>query len=64
MALEMKDACETCQTPLQYDALAYICSHECTFCGPCTMNVHKHICPNCGGDLQRRPKRAMVMAET
>ncbi|WP_235715062.1 DUF1272 domain-containing protein [Halalkalibacter akibai] len=34
---------------------AYICTHECTFCEPCTEKM-SHICPNCGGELVRRPK--------
>jgi len=36
---------------------AYICSYECTFCPECT-NEMKARCPNCGGELVRRPPRA------
>ncbi|MEE8258915.1 MAG: DUF1272 domain-containing protein [Sphingomonadales bacterium] len=55
--LEMKQNCETCEAPLGSEGEAFICSFECTFCEPCTRNVHKMTCPNCGGDLVRRPKR-------
>ncbi|WP_249652139.1 DUF1272 domain-containing protein, partial [Lysinibacillus sp. D4A1_S13] len=29
---------------------------ECTFCVPCTEERH-NVCPNCGGELVRRPKK-------
>lgn len=56
MALEMRDHCEKCEAPLAPDAAAYICSDECTFCGACTQAMNA-VCPNCGGELLRRPKR-------
>ncbi|ABS22402.1 DUF1272 domain-containing protein [Bacillus cytotoxicus] len=56
MALDMKENCQTCNNSLQLDSEAYICTYECTFCAPCTENTH-HICPNCGGELIRRPKK-------
>lgn len=56
MALEMKTACMKCAAPLRNEGGAYMCSYECTFCLPCTATL-AHICPNCGGDLQRRPMR-------
>lgn len=56
--LEMKPACEKCHDPLAHDGLAHICSYECTFCAPCTADMD-HVCPNCGGELVRRPKRAL-----
>ena len=55
--LEMKTACERCHAVLRLDAEAYICSYECTFCGPCTFGDLEQVCPNCEGDLSRRPKR-------
>ena len=54
--LEMKPNCEKCQQALEHRALAYICSYECTFCEPCTESM-AHRCPNCGGELLRRPTR-------
>jgi hypothetical protein len=56
MALEMRDKCEKCAMPLAHDSgAARICSYECTFCGPCAEAMGK--CPNCGGELQPRPRR-------
>lgn len=56
MALEMKPVCEKCDTALAPDGAAYICSYECTFCGPCTDGMAAK-CPNCGGELLPRPRR-------
>jgi hypothetical protein len=56
MTLDMKPTCEKCQGPLPHQALAFICSHECTFCPPCTVTLGG-VCPNCGGELVRRPRR-------
>ena len=35
---------------------ARICSYECTFCASCA-DTMAGVCPNCGGELVRRPKR-------
>ena len=56
MALEMRAACEKCGTHLPHDGEAYICSHECTFCSECSAEM-AHACPNCGGELVKRPRR-------
>jgi hypothetical protein len=56
MALEMKADCEKCGANLAATAEAYICSYECTFCKTCATDM-AHACPNCGGELVRRPKR-------
>lgn len=56
MALELREACERCGTPLASDGEAYICSHECTFCAECTQALER-VCPNCSGELVRRPRR-------
>lgn len=56
MALEMREACEKCQAALDRQDEAYICSYECTFCPDCSAGM-AHLCPNCGGELLRRPKR-------
>jgi uncharacterized protein len=56
--LEMRGQCERCETPLPMDSgEAMICSYECTFCTPCVDGPLEGRCPNCGGDLQPRPKR-------
>jgi hypothetical protein len=57
MPLEMRARCERCETPLPPESeSAHICSYECTFCGPCTEAMQGR-CPNCGGELVRRPRR-------
>ncbi len=56
MALEMKSACERCQTQLDPRADACICSFECTFCPACAAAL-AGTCPNCGGELVRRPRQ-------
>lgn len=57
MALQMKPACEKCQQPLPAEAIAYICAYECTFCQSCAGEM-QNVCPNCGGELVRRPRKA------
>ncbi|MFN2621249.1 MAG: DUF1272 domain-containing protein [Chthoniobacterales bacterium] len=56
MALLMKPECEKCGRKLETDGEAFICSYECTFCRDCT-EAMKAVCPNCGGELVRRPRR-------
>ena len=56
MALEMKTLCEKCNAPLTPEGDATICTYECTFCLPCA-EAMKHVCPNCTGELVRRPRR-------
>jgi hypothetical protein len=57
MALEMRGECERCGAALPHGSeSAYICSHECTFCGLCADEL-AHVCPNCNGELVRRPRR-------
>jgi hypothetical protein len=56
MALELRAACERCEAPLPPDSAdARICSFECTFCASCADELG--TCPNCGGELVRRPRR-------
>ncbi len=57
MALEMKPACEQCNAALDHGAEAFICSYECTFCPECAAAMNDR-CPNCGGELRERPRRA------
>jgi hypothetical protein len=56
MALELKNRCEKCGMTLASGGLAYICSYECTYCPACAEQL-KSLCPNCGGELVRRPRR-------
>ncbi len=56
--LKLKPNCECCDVDLPPDSLdAHSCSFECTFCANCTETVFDGICPNCGGELLRRPIR-------
>ena len=57
MALEMRTVCERCGARLELDGDAVICSYECTFCTDCAQAL-EHVCPNCGGELVPRPRRA------
>ncbi len=57
MPLEMRTVCERCSRELQPDGAAAICSFECTFCSDCAAAM-EHVCPNCGGELVPRPRRA------
>ncbi|HBQ8546806.1 TPA: DUF1272 domain-containing protein [Klebsiella pneumoniae] len=56
--LELRPNCECCDKDLPPDSPeAFICSFECTFCRDCmTTRLNGH-CPNCGGELVRRPVR-------
>jgi hypothetical protein len=56
--LELRPNCECCDRDLPASATnAMICTFECTFCADCATNVLKGKCPNCGGELVRRPIR-------
>ena len=56
--LLLKPNCECCDADLPPDLLsAMICSFECTFCQGCADGVLKGRCPNCSGELIRRPIR-------
>ena len=55
--LEMRAQCERCGSALTADGDAAICSYECTFCPACAAGM-AHVCPNCGGELVGRPRRA------
>lgn len=56
--LELRPSCECCDRDLPPDSLdARICSFECTFCVECAKGILGGLCPNCGGELVRRPVR-------
>jgi hypothetical protein len=56
--LELRPNCECCGASLTPASLeARICSFECTFCATCADGVLGGRCPNCGGELVRRPVR-------
>ncbi len=56
--LDLRPNCECCDKDLRPDATdAMICTFECTFCADCVANILRGVCPNCGGNLVRRPVR-------
>jgi uncharacterized protein len=56
--LLLKPSCECCDVDLPPESVdARICSFECTFCAPCAEGRLAGHCPNCGGELLRRPRR-------
>jgi uncharacterized protein len=59
--LQLRPNCECCDTNLPPDSReAMLCSFECTFCRSCAETVLQGICPNCGGELVRRPIRPAI----
>ena len=59
--LELRPNCECCDRDLPPGSLeARICSFECTFCADCAESRLRGVCPNCGGELVRRPVRRTV----
>ncbi|MBR0666900.1 DUF1272 domain-containing protein [Roseomonas hellenica] len=56
--LALRPNCECCDRDLPPDSpAALICSFECTWCRDCAETRLGGICPNCGGELVRRPVR-------
>jgi len=57
--LELRPGCECCDLDLDPDSPdALICTYECTWCADCVEHcLPEHRCPNCGGNLERRPVR-------
>lgn len=57
--LALRPNCECCDKDLPPDATdAVICSFECTFCTDCASErLPGGRCPNCGGELVKRPVR-------
>ena len=56
MALEMRPKCEKCNAETPATDEAYICTYECTFCVDCALDTNA-VCPNCNGELVRRPRK-------
>jgi uncharacterized protein len=60
--LELRPNCECCDKDLPPDSRdARICTFECTFCADCAENMLSGTCPNCGGELLRRPMRPAAL---
>ena len=55
----LKPNCECCDADLPPEQSgAVVCSFECTFCETCAEQLLGYRCPNCGGELLPRPRRA------
>ncbi len=60
--LQLRPNCECCDRDLPPESLeARICTFECTFCAGCADGRFAGVCPNCGGDLVRRPVRPAAL---
>ncbi len=56
--LQLRPSCECCDRDLPPETEdARICSFECTFCADCADGRLGGRCPNCSGELVRRPRR-------
>jgi hypothetical protein len=56
--LQLRPNCECCNKDLPPESTeARICTYECTFCASCVDTVLNGVCPNCGGEFTRRPRR-------
>jgi len=53
--MDLKHACERCHAVLSDDGPAYLCAQETTFCPTCYRRL-AFTCPNCSGELVRRPR--------
>ncbi|WP_309136093.1 DUF1272 domain-containing protein [Mesobacillus foraminis] len=51
----MRKECERSSSSLEEQFPAFICVYECMFYASCTEEMN-HVCPNCGGELVRRPR--------
>jgi hypothetical protein len=59
--LELRPNCESCDADLPpASGEARICTFECTFCAACA-EAFAGVCPNCGGELVRRPIRPQAL---
>jgi hypothetical protein len=62
--LELRPNCECCDRDLPPDSPdAMICTYECTWCRDCAEDVLHGTCPNCGGNLERRPIRPAALLD-
>ena len=60
--LKLKPNCECCNVDLPPAAAnALICTYECTFCTDCADQHFSRVCPNCSGELVKRPIRPPKM---
>ena len=63
--LELRPNCECCDRDLPPESPdAMICTYECTWCRDCVETNLQGVCPNCGGNLERRPVRPAALLAT
>jgi len=63
--LQLRPNCECCDADLPAESPdARICTFECTFCANCAEGRFGDVCPNCGGELVRRPVRPAALLGT
>lgn len=63
--LEIRPNCECCDRDLAPDSTdVFICTFECTWCRECADTVLDWVCPNCGGEVVRRPVRPAAKLAT
>ncbi|MFZ1813661.1 MAG: DUF1272 domain-containing protein [Rhizobiaceae bacterium] len=56
--LKIRPNCECCDRDLDPQSrCVFICTFECTWCQDCAQGVLNGTCPNCSGELVRRPVR-------
>jgi len=53
--MEFRHECGRCGNALAEDQAAYWCARGCTYCASCYRRL-KFTCPNCSGELVRRPR--------
>lgn len=62
--LEIRPSCEHCDKELAYNVTdAMICTFECTLCRQCVETILNEVCPNCGGNFEKRPIRPKELLE-
>lgn len=62
--LLLKPNCECCDRDLGGSSPdATMCSFECTFCRDCANERLNGSCPNCGGELVKRPARPSALLD-
>jgi ribosomal protein S18 acetylase RimI-like enzyme len=56
-----RPSCERCGAPLAGTDEAYVCAEDSTYCPRCAPGPER-VCPRCGGELVRRPRRRAAPA--